>query len=255
MHLTRKWRPVLVLLTGLAVAASSHHANAAATSFADALSVQLGSGGTATPVRPVAPSLASTANGHPQQSSGSDFEQTIGVGSAGTLIGTLALAANTMATGASATLVGKTTQLQSQSMLGTVGATLSALGGTSPLLSVSATTVAAVTNWSQTGTGAATLSGGASFGSLLISGSLVGSHTVTFSGAAAPNTVVYSDAHTVITLNAQTQEGSFACAPTCVFVPHALQSAAIVVQFTAAPVGGKRLNGDIAIGQTQATGN
>ncbi len=99
------------------------------------------------------------------------------------------------------------------------------------------------------------VSGDASFGSLTISGSLVGGKTLTFSGDAAPNTVLFQSATVTITLDKQTLSDFLPpVAGTALPVsPNRITTDALDIQLNHASVGGQIVTGDIRLGESSAT--
>ncbi len=100
------------------------------------------------------------------------------------------------------------------------------------------------------------LAGDASFGSLTISGSLVGGKTLTFSGDAAANTVLFHSSTVTITLDKQTlsdfQPPVAASAVPAVW-PSRITTDALDIQLNKASVGGQTITGDIRLGESSAT--
>ncbi|MBV9755871.1 MAG: hypothetical protein JO047_02345, partial [Alphaproteobacteria bacterium] len=86
-----------------------------------------------------------------------------------------------------------------------------------PFLALSATDVASSASFDRVFPSANTTTGSASFGSLSITGSLVGDKTLTFSGVAPRNTVLFQSATVTITLDEQVQAGLVTCDLTCHF--------------------------------------
>lgn len=101
------------------------------------------------------------------------------------------------------------------------------------------------------------LAGDASFGSLSISGSLVGGKTLTFSGDAAPNTVLFHNSTVTITLDKQTLSDFLPpVAPGAVIPPllaNRITTDALDIQLNKASLFGQTITGDIRIGETSAT--
>ena len=125
--------------------------------------------------------------------------------------------------------------------------TLSALG-----LSVEASGVHSDSNSSIVfGPNGGFLAGDASFHSLTVAGSLVGGRTLTFSGDAAANTVLYSSSTVTITLDAQTLLLPPAAASGA--IGPSITTDAIDIRFNDAKFGGHTIFGDFAIGQSSAS--
>jgi hypothetical protein len=124
-------------------------------------------------------------------------------------------------------------------------------------LSVSATFIQSASTASYVfGPNQGFLAGGASFGSLTVSGSLVGSKTLTFSGDAAANTVLFHSATVTITLDKQTLS-DFLPPVTAGAVPpvspNRITTDAFDIQLNNASVGGQLVTGDIRLGESSAT--
>jgi hypothetical protein len=125
--------------------------------------------------------------------------------------------------------------------------TLSVLG-----LSVEASGIHSDSNSSLvSGPNEAVLSGDASFQSLTVTGALVGGKTLTFSGDAAANTVLYSSSTVTITLDAQTL--LLPPAATSGIIGPSITTDAIDIRFNDAKFGGHTISGDFAIGQSSAS--
>lgn len=95
------------------------------------------------------------------------------------------------------------------------------------------------------------LAGDASFGSLTISGALIGK-TVTFSGTAAADTVLYSSPTVTITLDKQTVSDFLPPSDTGVD-PNRITTDALDIHMNGAHLFGKTISGDIVLGQSSAT--
>jgi hypothetical protein len=121
-----------------------------------------------------------------------------------------------------------------------------------PLLTLTATNVTSQVTDTQTLPSVSSPAGTASFGALSLSGSLVGGKTLTFSGAAPANTVLYDDDFMTVTLNQQIVTGTIDCAPTCQFVPKAMTANAIAVQMHKEPIAGRPAAATIYVGMAEA---
>jgi hypothetical protein len=95
------------------------------------------------------------------------------------------------------------------------------------------------------------LSGDASFRSLVISGALVGGKTLTFSGDAAADTVLYKSSTVTITLDDQTL--LLPPASTGGIIGPTITTDAIDIQLNHAKFGGQTITGDFDIGQSSAS--
>jgi len=126
-------------------------------------------------------------------------------------------------------------------------ADVSALG-----LSVAATFIHSESDASYVfGANSGFLVGDASFGSLTIGGALIGT-TLTFSGDAAPNTVLFHNATVTITLDKQTLSDFLPPSPLQSIAPNQITTDALDIHLTNAQVFGKTISGDIVLGQSSA---
>jgi hypothetical protein len=127
-------------------------------------------------------------------------------------------------------------------------------------LDVTAKKVVTTADFSQTFPQAPTVSGTASFGALSISGSLLNGHTVTYSGSAPPNTVLYKSSvastdavpAVTITADAQTKVGIISCGPNCAFTPTRINVAGLRVDLYKAMINGFPVTGTIVLGSASA---
>jgi hypothetical protein len=96
--------------------------------------------------------------------------------------------------------------------------------------------------------------GTSSLQNLKIFGSVLGSTVVTYSGSAAPNTVVYDSPTVTITLNKQTEAGVISCSVSgpCTFNVTSITVAAVDISLNKAMIDGHKVTGDIVIAQAQA---
>ncbi|MBV8613354.1 MAG: hypothetical protein JOY66_06220 [Acetobacteraceae bacterium] len=95
------------------------------------------------------------------------------------------------------------------------------------------------------------VTGDASFGSLSLGGALIGK-TLTFSGDAAPNTVLFSSPTVTITLDRQTVSDLISGGLTKTLTPEGITTQAIDISLHGAALFGKSLSGDIVIGEAAA---
>jgi hypothetical protein len=94
------------------------------------------------------------------------------------------------------------------------------------------------------------------FGSITISGSLVGFKTLTFSGHAAANTVLFHSSTVTVTLDKQTLSDflppvAAGAAPRV--LANRITTDALDIQLNKAPLLGQTITGDIRLGETSAT--
>jgi len=118
------------------------------------------------------------------------------------------------------------------------------------LLSVEATGIRSESDSSfVVGPDQGSLTGDASFSSLTVTGALVGGKTLTFSGDAKPDTVLYSSSTVTITLDDQ----HFLLPPTGTgVIGPSITTDAIDIQFNDASFGGRTISGDFVIGESSA---
>ncbi len=127
-------------------------------------------------------------------------------------------------------------------------------------LGVNASAVADSASYSKVFPNHVSVEGSASFGSLSITGSLVGGHTITYSGSAPPNTVLYqsptSTPHempaVVITANQQQIVYLISCNPNCTATPQSIEVHALDISLNNAPIEHHPVTGDIVLGDSSA---
>lgn len=95
--------------------------------------------------------------------------------------------------------------------------------------------------------------GDASFGSLTLGGSLIGS-TLTFSGQAAANTILFSNATSTVTLDKQLPASIISCTINvgCANAPASITTDAIDIHLHNARLFGGVISGDVVVGQSFA---
>ena len=122
-----------------------------------------------------------------------------------------------------------------------------------PFLNIAASQVVAQADFSLVyGGGQSFTQGTVSFGNLKINGQLIGGAVLRYSGPAAPNTVIYDTPTVTITLNRQIRSGLISCDPGCALTPVRIDVAAVDIELTKAVIRGKRVTGDILIGEQNA---
>jgi hypothetical protein len=252
---------VALAIAGLAAAAIAAPASAqgAPSSLAYGLYGALSSQGTGTATARVGMASGKGGLAFSHYSSVPLFSEALGIVSKGAVIGEMAfvtsgILAHTSGTGTK----GATVQIESDASVASVSIELSLLPTTAnptpaPLLTLTAINVASQVMDTQTLPAVSTPVGTASFGGLSLSGSLVGGKTLTFSGAAPANTVLYDDAFMTVTLNQQIVTGTIVCAPTCQFVPKAMTANAIAVQMHKELIAGKPAASTIYVGSNEAS--
>jgi hypothetical protein len=127
---------------------------------------------------------------------------------------------------------------------------------TRPALQVQFSKLEATANFSQIFPGPTHRSGSTSVGTLTLSGPLVGLKALRFKGDIAPNTVVVDTPTVKITLNAQVIPQNPVCDPGQICplwrVLETVETQAVQIQLTNAPVQGHHVTGTIVIGDAQA---
>jgi hypothetical protein len=119
-------------------------------------------------------------------------------------------------------------------------------------LSVSASHVHATAEYAHVyGVDRSFVTGDASFGSLSLGGALIGK-ALTFSGDAAPNTVLFSSPTVTVTLDRQTVSDLISNGLTKTLTPAGIVTQAIDISLHGATLFGKSVSGDIIIGQASA---
>ena len=122
-----------------------------------------------------------------------------------------------------------------------------------PFLAVAATNVASDASFTRVFPSTDTATGSASFGSLTISGSLVGDKTLTFSGPAPKDTVLFQSPTVTITLDQQVEVGLITCSPDpCRFIPENITTDAIDIELHNADLDGHTVSGHIIVAQSRA---
>ncbi len=101
------------------------------------------------------------------------------------------------------------------------------------------------------GPNAGTLAGDASFHSLKITGALLGGDTLTFSGNAKANTVLYESSTVTITLDEQTLQ--LPGAATSGIIGPTITTDAIDIHLNQATFAGQTITGNFDIGQSSAS--
>lgn len=119
-------------------------------------------------------------------------------------------------------------------------------------LSVSASHIHAAADYSHVyGMNKSFVTGDASFGSLRLGGALIGK-TLTFSGDAAPNTVLFSSPTVTVTLDRQIVSDLISGGLTKTLTPEGITTQAIDISLRNATLFGKSVSGDIVIGEAAA---
>jgi hypothetical protein len=123
-----------------------------------------------------------------------------------------------------------------------------------PFLSINTGSVKSQTSFTQVFPNANSAEGSAQIVSLTIGGAGVNYTTLKFSGNAAPNTVIYDTPTVTITLNKQVKDEIISCtAPGgCTTIVEAMTTDAIDINLNKADWYGRKISGDIAVGETHA---
>jgi hypothetical protein len=131
-----------------------------------------------------------------------------------------------------------------------------ALIGPVSALRVQFSKLKATANYDHLFPGDAKRSGSTSFGSVTLSGPLIGAKPLTFSGEIKPDTVVVQTPTLKITLNAQVIPQNPVCTPGTVCpmyrVLETVETKAVLIELTDAAVLGHKVSGNIVIGDAQA---
>jgi len=96
------------------------------------------------------------------------------------------------------------------------------------------------------------VSGTASFGELIITGSLLGGMTLTYSGTPPANYILFSNAEVSITLNEQVATTATCTVDQECTVTDGIQVVAVHVALTNADIAGRIVSGDFFLGEAQA---
>lgn len=127
---------------------------------------------------------------------------------------------------------------------------------TRPLLQVQFSKLEATANFTQIFRAPTLRTGSTTVGTLTLSGPLVGIKSLSFKGDIAPNTVVVDTPTVKITLNAQIIPQNPVCEPGKICplyrVLETVETQAVQIQLTNAPVQGHHVTGTIVIGDAQA---
>ena len=229
------------------------------SSSADGLTVQLAFGGKTAHLGPVAPVRGSAAPAYDQTARVAQLDRTLSLEpgnpldpnlrvqasgikteAASTGMGIDAVSANGAADIGSADVVLTDNPLSPRGILGLLG------------LSVSASHIHAAADYSHVyGMNKSFVTGDASFGSLRLGGALIGK-TLTFSGDAAPNMVLFSSPTVTVTLDRQIVSDLISGGLTKTLTPEGITTQAIDISLRNATLFGKSVSGDIVIGEAAA---
>jgi hypothetical protein len=128
-------------------------------------------------------------------------------------------------------------------------------GSTIPVLlylGVTASGVAASATYSHIFPLAPTVTGSASFAALSVSGSLLDGKTVTYTGSAPANTVLFQSPTVTVTAHQQLIAGVISCGPGCTFTPSTISVRALDINLNNAMIDGHAVTGDIVLGDASA---
>lgn len=253
-----------IAVAGVATFAAGRPASAqGTTSSAFGISAGLQSGGTGTAITPVGHVAGSGTKPFAHHGSVPLFSESLGLVSAGNMIGSLAVTASGIATHVMSNGAASTSQeSEADTTVASYQATLALLppeGSTqpapAPLLSISATDVTGQVIDTESSMLPVVQTGTASFGSLLITGSLLGTQTLTFQRDAPANTVLYDDPNMTVELNQQDVTGAIECTPICVFVPRRMTANALIIELYQKPLIGNhtKANMQIIVAQDEAS--
>jgi hypothetical protein len=123
-----------------------------------------------------------------------------------------------------------------------------------PFLSVTSGSVKSQTNFTQVFPNSNSAQGSAQIASLTIQGAAVNGATLTFSGNAQPNTVIYDTPTVTITLNKQVKDEIISCTVPggCTSIVEAMTTDAIDINLNKAEWFGHKISGEIVVGETHA---
>ncbi len=124
-----------------------------------------------------------------------------------------------------------------------------------PYLEVIGKAITSMATLSQTFPQPPTVSGTTSFGTLTVSGSLLGSTVLHFSGPAAPDTVLYQSDTVTIILNHQAVPVVLSCAPspgTCSATPTSITTDAVDILLNGADIRGAPVSGELTVARSAA---
>jgi hypothetical protein len=123
-----------------------------------------------------------------------------------------------------------------------------------PYLQVLGSGISSQANFNTVFPSLTSATGSSSVRSLKITGSLVGTSPLTYSGSAPPNTVIYDSPTVTITLNKQIKEEVISCTVPggCVTKVYAITVDAVDISLNKADVDGYKVSGDIVVGESQA---
>ncbi len=118
-----------------------------------------------------------------------------------------------------------------------------------PFLALSARRITSTADFTKVVPRYASGTGSATFGGMIVSGTLVANQKLMFSGDAAKDTILFQSPTVTITLNQQTQVGLISCSPKCVFTPNSITTNAVDIYLNHANLGGQIISGEIVLGQ------
>jgi hypothetical protein len=123
-----------------------------------------------------------------------------------------------------------------------------------PYLQVTGANFTADANFSTVFPSYTSATGTSSVKNLKIFGSLVGTSTLTYSGSAAPNTVIYDSPTVTITLNKQITAQVITCTEPggCTTKVYSIMVAALDISLNKAMIDGHKVTGDIVVAQAEA---
>jgi hypothetical protein len=236
-------------------------AQASPTAYAFGLSAFIASGGTGTMISPIGKTAGGGGKSFSHTALVPLFSESLGLAAAGKPVGAAAIVTSGITAHVSSNgSAGATVQIEGDTALASLQITVeltppagSTQPAPAPLLTVTASNIASQVMDTQTLPAVAVQTGTASFGSLSITGSMVGGQTLTFQGDAPANTVLYDDPNMTITLNQQVVTGSIDCTPLCQFVPSKMVGDALAIEFSKKTLYRKTTtSGQIVVGENEA---
>ena len=259
------FRAVALFIAGIAGAAGAASAASttppvvSASSGAYGVSATLVSAGTATGVGPVGLVQGTAPPAYNLKITTPAFSETVGIAAGTRQIGTLEITAGGIRSAASSLGLGlDSVSAQASDTVGSVQMVLQLfppppVPEPQPLLSISASTVTISASDQQVVPRPGTVSAAAGIGRLVVSGTLVGGQTLTYSGVPPKGgLVLFSSPNLTITLNQQVAVGVISCSPVCVFAPSQITADAIAIQLNQVPFFNQLVSGDIEVGEADA---
>jgi hypothetical protein len=230
-----------------------------ASSAAYGLSANLMSEGTATGFGPVGAVHGSAPPAYNLHTTVPAFSETIGIAAGSRQIGTLEVTSGGINAAASSAGLGvDSVSVQGSASVGSVQLVLQLyppppIPQPQPMLSLSASTVSVMADDQQVVPQPANVAATTSIGKLVVTGTLLGGQTLTYSGSPPKGgLVLFSSPNLTITLNQQVVAGIIGCGPSCVFAPTAITADAVAIHLNQVAFLDDTVTGDITVGEANA---